>query len=382
VWEVDAEGAREAISLSALHLRGVIGVAFSPDGERVMAGDTQVTAVQVWDVGPQGDGEWATFPARPVAWNATAFTDDGEHLVASDERVGGATVWNLATGDEQHVLEPHDDTVSAIAVAPRSGLITTAGGRAAVTVDPTSGALVFTHVEEAEIQDVAWSPDGAELAVAGRDAPIRVLDATGEELAAFPWGTGRSAHRVQFSPDGSLLGAVRDFAGRFDPKDPQVRIWDWAREEVVLTIDTHAEDLAFDPTGTMLATAHPGGDIELWDVTSGERLRTLAGHHGPAVSLAFSPDGSRLVSGGSDATVRVWDPQAGVQTLELDGHEALVFRVGFSPDGTKIASSDADGSVRVWALDLDDLIGIAHTKLTRSLTEEECRQYLHLDRCP
>jgi WD40 repeat protein/DNA-binding SARP family transcriptional activator/type II secretory pathway predicted ATPase ExeA len=382
VWEVDAESAREAISLSALHLRGVIGVAFSPDGERVMAGDTQVTAVQVWDVGPQGDGEWATFPARPVAWNATAFTVDGEQLVASDERVGGATVWDLASGDEQHTLEAHDDTVSAIAVAPRSGLITTAGGTTAVTSDPVSGVPLFTHAEEEEIQDVAWSPDGAQLAVASRDAPIRVLDATGEEVAAFPWGGGRSAHRVQFSPDGRLLGAVRDFAGRFDPKEPQVRIWDWAREEVVRTIDTHAEDLAFDPTGATLATAHPGGDIEVWDMASGERLRTLAGHHGPAVSIAFSPDGSRLVSGGSDATVRVWDPEAGVQMLELDGHEGLVFRVRFSPDGTRIASSDANGVVRVWAFDLDDLIGIAHTKLTRSLTEAECRQYLHLDRCP
>jgi WD40 repeat protein len=291
-------------------------------------------------------------------------------------------VWDLASGDEQHTLEAHDDTVSAIAVAPRSGLITTAGGTTAVTSDPVSGVPLFTHAEEEEIQDVAWSPDGAQLAVASRDAPIRVLDATGEEVAAFPWGGGRSAHRVQFSPDGRLLGAVRDFAGRFDPKEPQVRIWDWAREEVVRTIDTHAEDLAFDPTGATLATAHPGGDIEVWDMASGERLRTLAGHHGPAVSIAFSPDGLRLVSGGSDATVRVWDPEAGVQMLELDGHEGLVFRVRFSPDGTRIASSDANGVVRVWAFDLDDLIGIAHTKLTRSLTEAECRQYLHLDRCP
>jgi hypothetical protein len=37
--------------------------------------------------------------------------------------------------------------------------------------------------------------------------------------------------------------------------------------------------------------------------------------------------------------------------------------------------------VRVWALDLDDLIGIAEGELTRDLTEEECRQYLH-EPCP
>jgi len=37
--------------------------------------------------------------------------------------------------------------------------------------------------------------------------------------------------------------------------------------------------------------------------------------------------------------------------------------------------------VRVWALDLDDLVRIAEHQVTRRLTDEECRQYLHLRRC-
>jgi hypothetical protein len=36
----------------------------------------------------------------------------------------------------------------------------------------------------------------------------------------------------------------------------------------------------------------------------------------------------------------------------------------------------------VWALKLDDLIDIAKKELTRGLTDEECRQYLHVERCP
>ncbi len=41
-----------------------------------------------------------------------------------------------------------------------------------------------------------------------------------------------------------------------------------------------------------------------------------------------------------------------------------------------------EGMVRVWALDIDDLLAIAQQKVTRSLTEDECRQYLHVDACP
>ncbi len=38
--------------------------------------------------------------------------------------------------------------------------------------------------------------------------------------------------------------------------------------------------------------------------------------------------------------------------------------------------------MRVWALDLDDLIEIAEREVTRTLTEQECRQYLHRGALP
>lgn len=47
-----------------------------------------------------------------------------------------------------------------------------------------------------------------------------------------------------------------------------------------------------------------------------------------------------------------------------------------------LASKSLDGTVRIWALDLDDILEIARQQVTRSLTDEECRQYLHLDACP
>jgi hypothetical protein len=38
--------------------------------------------------------------------------------------------------------------------------------------------------------------------------------------------------------------------------------------------------------------------------------------------------------------------------------------------------------VRIWALDIDDLLEIARQNVTRSLTDEECRLYLHTAACP
>jgi hypothetical protein len=56
--------------------------------------------------------------------------------------------------------------------------------------------------------------------------------------------------------------------------------------------------------------------------------------------------------------------------------------VAFSPDGTKLASSSQCDGVRIWALDIEDLLEIARREAGRSLTDEECREHLHLETCP
>ena len=38
--------------------------------------------------------------------------------------------------------------------------------------------------------------------------------------------------------------------------------------------------------------------------------------------------------------------------------------------------------VRVYALQMEDLVALAKSRLTRSLTTEECQKYLHVEQCP
>jgi WD40 repeat protein len=84
---------------------------------------------------------------------------------------------------------------------------------------------------------------------------------------------------------------------------------------------------------------------------------------------------------GSADEVRLFDAGSGAE-LQVLPHRG-VFEVGklvFSPDGSMLASS-ADDGIRVWALDIDDLLEIARRNVTRSLSDEECRQYFHVAAC-
>ncbi|MFW6097993.1 MAG: hypothetical protein ACOC9Z_07945, partial [Chloroflexota bacterium] len=56
--------------------------------------------------------------------------------------------------------------------------------------------------------------------------------------------------------------------------------------------------------------------------------------------------------------------------------------VALSPDASYLYTSNRDGELRVYALRLDTLVDLAHSRLTRWWTPEECRQYLHRETCP
>jgi WD40 repeat protein len=80
--------------------------------------------------------------------------------------------------------------------------------------------------------------------------------------------------------------------------------------------------------------------------------------------------------------IQLWDAATGQKQLTLYGPVEGFFRVIFSPDGTRLATSGPDGTTRIYVLPLDDLVALAKSRLTRSLTTEECQQYLHVDVCP
>jgi Tol biopolymer transport system component len=210
-----------------------------------------------------------------------------------------------------------------------------------------------------EVADYSFSADGAYLAMR-RYAP-RERDSRGADLIVRDLGTGTDTN----------FGNVAAFS--------------WSDEDALLALTIDAEgpwaQVDFDPTGPRIALSGSDGVAEIWDVESGERLAVLAGPPGGVKGLAFSPDGSRIAAASVDGLVRLFDAETGAPELRLRGSGCAVEGVAFSPDGRKLASTSWCDGVRVWALDIDDLLEIARREAGRSLTDEECRQYLHVDEC-
>ena len=108
--------------------------------------------------------------------------------------------------------------------------------------------------------------------------------------------------------------------------------------------------LAFSPTGETLASGGRDTTVRLWDVRTGELLRTLIGHTDRVMSVVYSPDGKMLASAGSfeDNTVCLWDVQTGQLLKTITAHPDRIFRVAYSPDSLTLVSGGRDTKIRFW----------------------------------
>jgi WD40 repeat protein len=111
-------------------------------------------------------------------------------------------------------------------------------------------------------------------------------------------------------------------------------------------------------------------------------LYTLRGHAGNVTGVAFTPGGDHLATSGIDATIRLWDMADGEQALILTGHTLPVNGVDFSPDGRHLASAGSDGTIRVYIMQVEELMDLTRSRLSRDFTRDECERYLHVANCP
>lgn len=390
---VEESGVDTYLSLSGEATgNGLYSISFSPEGDRVLTGDSGLESVKVWDVSDAGGAEWANYsdvwPFLPPT-----FLPDGRRLAAVAGDRQGVVIHDVDDPDGgRRIVRPPapGSQISGYSVSGDGALVAVAWDQSRVQIwDLDTGSVrttVTSDVVGPFVGALAWTSDGRHLAVAGGDDEqvwVSVVDRAGVEVARLQESQGDAVEGIatlSFGAHDRLLSqtvyAERDLATVMG-----VRVWDWEQEEVVQTVRTPSVVARFDPASNrVVALRMLEGDAEVWDSLTGERLAAL-----PAAAkfteASFSPDGGQLATAGADGVVRLWDAATGVPGVVLHGHDAAVEFATFSPDGRRLASVDDTGLLRVWALDLDDLLDVAAAGLTRGLRDHECREYLHLEAC-
>ena len=377
VW--DSASGQEILTLAG-HKSTVVGVAGSPDGTRVATSGYDET-VRIWDTSP-GHELLTIAGHQDVVWNVS-YSPDGKRL-ASVSVDGTTKLWDVDSGQLLLTLSRGEAPMSGftgLAISPGGGQIATGGLDGTIILwDSHSGDTLMSLVGHTNmVVGLAFSPDGTKLASASWDGTAKVWNlAAGKEIVTF---TGHPppvlVSGITFSPDGKRVYTAGD--------DDFVRMWDAATGQELGSFSGDGKDIygvALSPDGDLLAMGNQDGVITVWDVESKDKLHTLSSHAGLVLRLEFSKDGKRIASAGFDRLAKVWDVSTGEELASLFGNTSNVFGVSFSPDCNHLATAGADGTLRTYTLQLDDLIDLARSRVTRSLTDDECHIFLHKSACP
>jgi mono/diheme cytochrome c family protein len=272
-------------------------------------------------------------------------------LVVNQLRLGtllapGSFPVNLAeAGGDDDPLARLDAQVNAIAFAPDGKLAVFAGADRSVRLwdVPTARERRTLTGHTGSLWSVAVSPNGKLAVSGGMDGSVRVWNlATGESLKQLSEHLSMVS-ALAISPDHNrLLSASHDQALiLWDLTTGQeLRRWENATKQPTAAL--------FLPDGKQVLLADR--QLRLLDLTDGRFIRQFHGHTQLHTALAISTDGQRAVSGSDDGTARLWDIASGKQLQSFQGHTAPVLAVALSADGKWLATGSADRTVRLWSV--------------------------------
>ena len=321
----------------------VPAVAFTPDGRQVAS--CGLRSIDFWDV-ETGQRVRAVMSRRVFG---LSLSQDGQTLYGGDgESV--VRVWQTLPDRSKTWIAEHEGRSYGLSISPDGLTAATGGRKATVQVwDVVSRRLRRTLTAHADqVYAVKIAPDNKWLATASRDGFIKIWDLATLTCQATMRGFNHDGKALAFSPDSDqpitlVSGRADGVAVRWQvPSGVMIDSWKAADGDVV--------SVSFSPDGSMIATA-TDRVIRLWNADSLEAIADFPSRDGSAFwYLAISPD-SRLLAGGTwGNVVEVWDISTKQRVAVLEGHTGLISCLAFDPDpdGRLLASCSDGGAIKLW----------------------------------
>jgi len=200
----------------------------------------------------------------------------------------------------------------------------------------------------AAVHAIAASPWAPLLAITGQHQILLHHTESLELIGILPFPEGDPIS-LAFTPDGRYLIVGGGIGGKsgvtvtFDITSGE-RLLTVAKEfDTILTADVR-------PGFDMVATGGPSRLLKIWNTETGGLIKSVKKHTDWITALDLSADGVLLASGDRNGGVWVWESQTMNEFHTLRGHQAAITATVFRADSNILATSSEDGTLRFWEM--------------------------------
>lgn len=316
------------------HEGRIWNITTSADGQYIISASADGSAC-VWNI----DGEKKYCVQHEADVMDALVTADSQWLVTGSTD-GTIRFWTFADGSPAEVLDLQSPVLD-LDINPKNTFLVAGREDEYVTVVSINARRVTYDFKfsNGPVSVVRFHPNGDWISIGTREGRVRLWKIMTGLLESGPRHEAE-IFDIALSPDGKVTVSVG--------ADSNARISraETGRQTHVLEHPDWVEDAAFSPDNSWFVTASDDKIVRVFDTNSGaEKIRM---YHGSFVQkVAVSPDGNWIASTGYDLSIRIWDSRSGALMLDafLEGiGSALVF----TPDGSRIIAGDRSGNLTIW----------------------------------
>ncbi len=330
----------------------VVSVALTPDARR-LAVLRNTGQLRIWELVQPDEKVLHELP-DPVT--QAEFSQDGSWLIAASQQVvrldrRDATSW------QAHWQLPVASPIQRLGISVDGQLVMVAYRQGEVVLMPTnSSAGVVAQVNHGKpLKNAVLDPTGRWLATAGEDHQVAIWDIRLQQLLGPRWQLHVPITALAWSPDGASLAvglATGEIAyGKIGvPLEPPQR---WPAHLAPVRA------VAFIQSGRWLLTGGADGKLLLWDCEQRKSLACPNINLQAITKMAMSRDSRLIFAAGNDFSgllVRRTVSEDQASTVLAKGsyrflHEppcSEAVTASFSPQGEFLAVAYVDGSLEVW----------------------------------
>lgn len=343
------------------HTGAVRSARFSPDGSTALTASDDGTA-RLWRLSEpkSGGNDVARGATIAVMRHASAvvsanFSADGRAILTLDS-AGSAGVFDARDGAPLRPFLTDVGRIVAAAIDTTGERVVTlsASGTANVWSVRSNGAPLAFEGTVRDPRCVAFSADGALVAIAGSEDVIHIHDPR----------DGRKLRSMQFTRKDALQGGVVALAFRPSSaeiavacRDKRLRFFrttdgEKSREDIFAF---EFKDLAFSRDGArVLLTSRWGGSgVRSIELARGEPAYPKSQHSGDITSACYSRDGALVMTTSKDGSAYVWNASDSTPVTRREDLGSAILAGDLSASGSELRAITGcmSGRVCVWPVD-------------------------------